>query len=56
MKKFVNHCKEIAMCYPPKAKSPVSTTLIILLALNLSLPALAAELRTPEGVRLLKKV
>jgi len=42
------------MCYPPKAKSLSSTGLILLLVLILFIPAAAAKLRTPEGVRLLK--
>ena len=42
------------MCNPPKAKSLNSTGLILLLAMTLSIPAVAAKLRTPEGVRLLK--
>ena len=42
------------MCYSLKAKTLRSAGLIVLLALILCIPAAAAKLRTPEGVRLLK--
>ena len=42
------------MCYPPKSKCLGSIGLLLLLALIVCIPAIAAELRTPEGVRLLK--
>ena len=42
------------MCYPPKAKCLSSIGLLPLLTLIVVIPAGAAELRTPDGVRLLK--
>ena len=42
------------MCYSLKAKTLRSAGFIVLLALILCIPAAAAKLRTPEGVRLLK--
>jgi regulator of RNase E activity RraA len=42
------------MCYPPKARTLSLIGLLALLALIVTIPAMAAELRTPKGVRLLK--